>query len=126
MSTIETQNFKDLTTGKSVDAAYITDGVAKAHGFFDGTGTPAFYDSFNFSSITDNGTGNYTLNLTSSMANSNYTAHATSTVSVSSAPDQTRAVLKAAGSFRYIHADDEPASSADVSENNAAIWGDLA
>ena len=41
---------------------------------FDGTGTVAIRDSFNVSSITDNGTGNYTVNFTNAMANSNYSA----------------------------------------------------
>lgn len=39
---------------------------------FNGTGTVAIRGSFNISSITDNGTGDYTLNFTNSMANGNY------------------------------------------------------
>lgn len=39
---------------------------------FNGTGTPAINASGNFSSITDNGTGNYSLNFTLGMPNSNY------------------------------------------------------
>jgi hypothetical protein len=47
-------------------------GIAKAWVNFNGTGTVAIRDSFNVSSITDNGTGNYTVNLTTAMPNSNY------------------------------------------------------
>ena len=39
---------------------------------FDGTGTVAIRASGNVSSITDNGTGNYTVNLTTAMADANY------------------------------------------------------
>ena len=39
---------------------------------FNGTGTVAIRDSFNVSSITDHATGDYTLNFTNSMPNSNY------------------------------------------------------
>jgi hypothetical protein len=39
---------------------------------FDGTGTVSINDSFNVSSITDNGTGDYTINFSSTYANSNY------------------------------------------------------
>ena len=50
----------------------IQSGRAKAWVNFNGTGTVAIRDSFNVSSITDNGTGNYTINFTTSMANTNY------------------------------------------------------
>jgi hypothetical protein len=51
--------------------------VATAYGCrawvnFDGTGTPAIRASGNVSSITDNGTGDYTLNFTTAMPDANY------------------------------------------------------
>ncbi len=39
---------------------------------FNGTGTIAIRDSFNVSSLTDNGAGQYSINFTSSLANTNY------------------------------------------------------
>jgi hypothetical protein len=39
---------------------------------FNGTGTPAIRASFNVSSITDNGTGDYTINFTTAMPDVNY------------------------------------------------------
>ena len=39
---------------------------------FNGTGTVAIRGSFNVSSITDNGTGNYTVNFTTAMPDTNY------------------------------------------------------
>ena len=46
--------------------------LVKAWVNFNGTGTVAIRDDFNVSSITDNGTGLYTVNFTTDMANSNY------------------------------------------------------
>ena len=40
---------------------------------FNGRGTVAIRGSFNVSSITDNGTGDYTVNFTNSLADTNYT-----------------------------------------------------
>jgi hypothetical protein len=56
--------------------------VATAYGCrawvnFDGTGTPAIRNSGNVTSITDNGTGDYTVNFTTAMPDTNYTALAT-------------------------------------------------
>jgi hypothetical protein len=39
---------------------------------FNGTGTPAIRSSFNVSSITDDGTGLYTINFTTALPNNNY------------------------------------------------------
>jgi|TARA_R110000823_G_scaffold3693_1_gene14048 hypothetical protein len=50
--------------------------VAKAWVNFNGTGTPAIRDSFNVSSITDNGTGNYTVNFTTALTDANYSTTA--------------------------------------------------
>ena len=47
-------------------------GSARAWVNFNGTGTVAINGSFNVSSITDNGTGDYTINFTTALANANY------------------------------------------------------
>jgi hypothetical protein len=48
------------------------DGLAKAWVNFNGTGTVAIRASFNVTSITDNGTGDYTVNFTTALADANY------------------------------------------------------
>ena len=48
------------------------DGLAKAWVNFNGTGTVAIRASLNVSSITDNGTGDYTVNFTNALADANY------------------------------------------------------
>jgi hypothetical protein len=42
---------------------------------FNGTGTVAIRSSFNVSSITDNGTGDYTVNFTTAMVDANYSVN---------------------------------------------------
>jgi hypothetical protein len=46
--------------------------LCKAWVNFNGTGTVAIRASYNVSSITDNGTGDYTVNFTSAMVDANY------------------------------------------------------
>jgi hypothetical protein len=47
-------------------------GSAKAWVNFNGTGTPAIRTSYNVSSITRNGTGQYSVNFTNAMTDANY------------------------------------------------------
>lgn len=46
--------------------------LCKAWVSFDGTGTVAIRAAYNVSSITDNGTGDYTVNFTTAMSDANY------------------------------------------------------
>ena len=48
--------------------------LCKAWVNFNGTSTVAIRASYNVSSITDNGTGDYTVNFTSALADANYSA----------------------------------------------------
>jgi len=69
MSTLKVNNIKDASGGTS---NLKIDGAAKAWVNFNGTGTVAIRDDLNVSSITDNGTGDYTINFATAMANANY------------------------------------------------------
>jgi hypothetical protein len=68
--TIEAADFSDGTL--TVGTEYVTNGSAKAWVNFNGTGTIAARDSFNVASLTDNGTGDYTINYSNAMGNVNY------------------------------------------------------
>ena len=72
MSNILATTLKNLTATKSAPVADVIDGYAKAWVNFNGTGTVAIRSSFNITSITDNGTGDYTLNFTTALADTNY------------------------------------------------------
>jgi hypothetical protein len=106
-------------------------GVAKAWVNFNGTGTVAIRNSFNVSSITDNGTGDYTVNFTTVMPNANYAVAATSTIQggVSNAgcvvsvrntsgttPDQTTSGV------RVVTIGVTSASEADVCQVNVSVF----
>ena len=56
----------------TADGRGLSQFTAKAWVNFNGTGTVAIRDSHNVSSITDNGTGDYTVNFSNNMANVNY------------------------------------------------------
>lgn len=53
-------------------ASLDTDRIAKAWVNFNGTGTVSIRDDYNVSSITDNGTGDYTVNFSTAIGNANY------------------------------------------------------
>ena len=59
-----------VTTAKMGSAEQ--SGLCKAWVNFNGTGTVAIRASYNVSSITDNGVGNYTINFTNALADANY------------------------------------------------------
>lgn len=61
-----------LTSNGTAWTSTANTGAAKAWVNFNGTGTVAIRGSFNVSSVTDNGTGTYTVNFTTSMPNANY------------------------------------------------------
>jgi len=72
MSTLQCTNLQDTSGGNSLTTAQIYNGAAKAWVNFNGTGTVAIRAQFNVSSITDNGTGDYTVNFTTALADANY------------------------------------------------------
>ena len=71
-SELRVDTLKDSSGNNSVGMSYVSSGSAKFWIKFNGTGTPAADDSFNAASITDNGTGLYDHNFTSSMGSANY------------------------------------------------------
>ena len=69
MSTITVTNIK--ATGETASRSAAS--IAAAWVDFDGTGTVSVKASFNNSSITDNGTGDYTNNFSNAFSSFNYT-----------------------------------------------------
>jgi hypothetical protein len=80
MSTIIADNLTGKTSAGSVTVTSeggaatqsLQQGLAKAWVNFNGTGTIAARDSLNLTSLTDNGTGDYTVSYTNNMNNVNY------------------------------------------------------
>ena len=71
MSTIKTETLS-TPSNATVPVDTVVNGTAKAWVNFNGTGTVAIRRAFNVSSITDNSTGNYTVNFTTAMSDANY------------------------------------------------------
>jgi len=84
-------------------------------------GTAGVYDSFNLSSLTDNATGNATLNINNDMANNDYSVVYSGNTYHFVGNNSNKAV----GSCQVtIH--DSSNNATDVSQNDAQVNGDLA
>ena len=68
--TLTTSDQVNTGTEKSIDTSYLFNGVAKV--WVDGTDAAVLSDSFNISSGTDNGTGDYTYAFSNSLSSVNY------------------------------------------------------
>jgi hypothetical protein len=73
VSTLRVNNISDASGGNS---NLNIPGTAKAWVNFNGTDTVAIRASLNVSSITDNGTGDYTVNFATAMVDANYSVSA--------------------------------------------------
>jgi len=76
---IKTNTFKGQTTGGSIavqgegtSTTNLQQGLSKAWYQLDGTGTIGMNDSFNMTTTTDHGTGEYTTTFTNAMSNDDY------------------------------------------------------
>ena len=72
MSTIKVNNLQTASGGSNSTPQEILQGRAKAWVNFNGTGTVSIRSDYNISSITDHGTGDYTINFSTAFANTNY------------------------------------------------------
>jgi len=79
----DTETTPGLVSGSTLAGA----SPVKAWVNFDGTGTVSIRESFNVSSITDDGTGTFTINFQNNLADANYAAVATTTKNATSGSD---------------------------------------
>ena len=112
--------------GEGTAETNLQQGLAKFWVNFDGTGTIAARDSFNLSSLTDNGTGDYTATFTNAMGNAN---HAPQGVGQNSASTNFGLMYNpfsvATGNtqMKYVNND---ANARDSAKNHVFTNGDLA
>jgi hypothetical protein len=85
-SELRVDTLKDSSGSNSVGMAYVANGSAKNWVNYDGSGTISIRDSLNAASLTDNGTGDHTVNFTNSMANTTYSVVACATNSPNTYP----------------------------------------
>ena len=119
--------------GEGTATTNLQQGLAKAWFRVNGTGTPAFTDNFNGSSVTDNGTGDYTVTVTNNMGNASYVS-ATEVGGGTSSDGSERSISGMDGStarsssvYRFRHVYHSTTSTKyDDQYNNILHIGDLA
>jgi len=87
---------------------------------FNGTGTVAIRASFNVSSITDNGTGDYTVNFTNALADANYSA--VGSTGPKGTNSESFTIFSYATSSVRVNTSSGAALSGDAANNNVAIF----
>lgn len=93
---------------------------------FNGTGTVAIRSSYNVSSITDNGTGDYTINFTTALADANYCGVqmgvSASGVAADARENQINST-KTTTAYRIAVVNSVGFALADISSVNVAVFG---
>lgn len=123
MSTARFNTLQNAAGSKSVPVNTVVDGSAKAWVNFNGTGTVAIRAAFNVTSITDNGTGLYTLNFTEAMPTANYSVAGVCQFDTTNgrSPRVIHAMIYNTGSLRINTV--STASSEDLPFINVVIFG---
>ena len=105
MSTIKANTLlhSDGSTTNPPSIPALDQRMAKAWVNFNGTSTVAIRSSYNVSSITDSGTGDYTANFAVAMANTNYAASSNVEPTVSNGGSDTYISSLATASCRLNH-----------------------
>lgn len=101
-------------------------GAAKAWVVFNGTGTPAVLMGHNVASITDNGTGDYTINFTVAFSG-NYACNATGTFKAGNyvtVMGQDEATLPTASAIRFYARDSATETAVDPTRVFVTCYGD--
>jgi len=71
-SELRVNTLKDAAGNNSIATSFVAGGSAKAYGNVTQISTTSYADSFNSSSISDSGTGNFVTTRTTNMNNANY------------------------------------------------------
>ena len=122
-SSVVSDNFETSTGAiPNMGGADVSTRLCSAWVNFNGIGTVAIRASYNVSSITDNGVGNYTMNFTTAMSDANYCANITYGSSGGSNL-QLRSITRGttAGQRFFITADGT-GTGVDTDENNVSIF----
>lgn len=113
----------DVNASAAIADSKLTGTTCKAWVNFNGTGTPAARASYNVSSITDHGTGDYTINFTTALVDANYAVTVATTATGAGGPVITinaSAAVPTASAVRLLMGDTSAVK--DVAYNNVAIF----
>ena len=111
--------FPMLSTS-ATEADNVASRTAKAWVNFNGTGTVAINNDFNVSSITDNSTGNFTVNFTTAMVDANYATVITTEDAIVGGYVGTASYLAGSVRFRTIVAN--TSTPADLQINSVVVF----
>tara|TARA_Y100000401_G_scaffold112909_1_gene112915 strand:- start:171 stop:590 length:420 start_codon:yes stop_codon:yes gene_type:complete len=139
MSTLKVNTIQNTSGGSSSTPEQIEQGRAKVWASVNGTGTAAFNDSFNCSSLTDNGDGDFTVSFSITMANTNYcvtsmsenweTLNSDSYTVISGMHNDNSSDMRQTSSFRFrcirLRFDSQPPQFKDSRKMDIAVFGDV-
>ena len=116
-----------LVTGEgNSTTTNLQQGLAKLWINFNGTGTIAARDSFNFSGLTDNGTGDYTVTLSNAMSSADYVALATCGLDSGGSRAFCSTDSHATTSFKVLLRQASSNNNVDAADVQSGLLGDLA
>lgn len=99
--------------------------LCRAWVYFNGTGTPSIYNSFNCSSITDNGTGDFTINWTNALPSANYAAFVCAgSTSTNTGTTRDGTTARTASLVRILTFEASAGTATDFAFNSVAAFGD--
>ena len=125
MSTLKVDTLQDSSGNNASTTAQIEQGRAKSWVQFDGRSTPSIADSFNVSSITDNGTGDYDVNFSTNMSNANYSVVTTANYLDSDSAGRVFAVVRTMATTDYqVKIFGDGGGSLDSQRIFGAVFGD--
>ena len=127
-SILRVNTLTDASSNNSVPMATINQGTAKAWSHHTSVSSTSLEDSFNCSSIADNGTGNSTITMSSAMGNDDYSCSASSGIPANSGYCDVTNSSTTTFTLRSFNIVTSTATItiADVADNSCTVLGDLA
>ena len=127
-SELRVNTLKDASGNNSIATSVVASGSAKAWVNFNGTGTVAIREDSNVASLTDEGTGDYSISFTTALTDVNYCTNVTSDSSskTAAARSPTTHALGTTSSVRVGIYNNAAGTHQDCAVVNVSIQGDLA
>ena len=125
-SELRVNTLKDAAGNNSIGMSYVAEGSAKVWINFNGTGTIATRDSFNVTSITDGGTGLYTVTIANDMGNVNYSTTGAAGENDDSGGNRSLGLRARAAGSQNLRGFRDGVSADDMAEMCIQLPGDLA
>jgi hypothetical protein len=133
MSTVIVNTLTGTTTAGSISVTgegnstttNMQQGLCK-HWVLVGSSGNSVTDSFNNASVADNGTGDYTVTRTNNMANATFCVNVTSGSHADGQNMATDTATQTTAVFDIRGANAAESATADITNTNGAVWGDLA